>query len=84
MANMEILAPARQVMLDIIHRALDAGKQVSFQRSEMDSLYGIVVDAPDEVYLSGYAQDAYSFGTRLDDLNFIDLAHLAQSASSKL
>lgn len=84
MKNMEKLTHIRQAMLDVINQALDAGKQVSFSCSAMDSYYEIIVNASNEVYLGGYASESYNFGTRLEELSFVDLAHLAEDASSKL
>lgn len=81
LATTDVLAPARQALLDVIMQANGA----TFRRGEADGFWEVCVDHIGKVTLEGYARDAYGADDILvDELALSDLAYLAEAAAKEI
>lgn len=80
-ATTEVLAPARQALLEVIAQA----GGVAFSRNEADSYWEVRANADGSVCLGGYAADAYGCADlTVGDLALSDLAYLAEAAAKAI
>lgn len=74
----------RDMMKDILNQVISKGQQIRFSTPHADGYYGLILHPNGSIECLEYAKIFYTKEDTIDDITFLDLAHLTEAAQKYL